>query len=542
MTKIALYPTTLPELTDMLIGTDVNNNNATKNFTVGDVVDLATGGGGGPGIFGSTYFVAPEGDDATGTVGTLSKPWKTISAARDQAVEDGLHSSLIFVYPGEYNEAEIQYPNGQLYLSPGALIVPPPQINGQLTAGVTAINQVLKKFRFNGNWAAYLEVGSRFIVNEGGLNQIPFTIVTVEDDGAETVIEVLEDIPSPLLLGYLRNTAAVIALGVIPLNAPVTSSSEKFSVFGEGDINVLESVDNNWAGGIVRSEGTSEFYGEAVSWRQEQGVMLTALDSSKLVFNGSLMEIYGAGGYICTARDTSQTTFNFDRIKNSGSWTFYCRGGNTPSFSGTCVVTANRITQTGAFQVYAVQDMVDGANVVVNCPIVECENYIVNFNDISGGSYIVNGNLFSTTATGNGLIGQNMSGGSITINGNITTETGRAILTLGGMTGGDIRLNGELSCPSGNDIDLVEITGTGTNYYLDGSITNTNGGTCVGITKKGGNLVIGNLKILCDGDSIDATTPQDINVIHSLAANTALDANITNIVTGSNVIIDANVI
>ena len=135
-----------------------------------------------------------------------------------------------------------------------------------------------------------------------------------------------------------------------------------------------------------------------------------------------------------------------------------------------------------------------------------------------------------------------MSGGSITINGNITTETGRAILTLGGMTGGDIRLNGELSCPSGNDIDLVEITGTGTNYYLDGSITNTNGGTCVGITKKGGNLVIGNLKILCDGDSIDATTPQDINVIHSLAANTALDANITNIVTGSNVIIDANVI
>ena len=51
MTKIALYPTTLPELTDMLIGTDVNNNNATKNFTVGDVVDLATGGGAGPGIF-----------------------------------------------------------------------------------------------------------------------------------------------------------------------------------------------------------------------------------------------------------------------------------------------------------------------------------------------------------------------------------------------------------------------------------------------------------------------------------------------------------
>ena len=40
MSKISLYPTTFPEVTDMLIGTDVNSSNATKNFTVGDLITL----------------------------------------------------------------------------------------------------------------------------------------------------------------------------------------------------------------------------------------------------------------------------------------------------------------------------------------------------------------------------------------------------------------------------------------------------------------------------------------------------------------------
>ena len=44
MTKISQYPEiTTPDIDDLLIGTDVENSNATKNFTVQSIIDLATG-------------------------------------------------------------------------------------------------------------------------------------------------------------------------------------------------------------------------------------------------------------------------------------------------------------------------------------------------------------------------------------------------------------------------------------------------------------------------------------------------------------------
>ena len=42
MPKISSYTTTAPALTDKLIGTDANDNSATKNFTVGDVLGLGS--------------------------------------------------------------------------------------------------------------------------------------------------------------------------------------------------------------------------------------------------------------------------------------------------------------------------------------------------------------------------------------------------------------------------------------------------------------------------------------------------------------------
>jgi len=40
MPKISTYATSIPALNDKLIGTDANDNSATKNFTVGDVASL----------------------------------------------------------------------------------------------------------------------------------------------------------------------------------------------------------------------------------------------------------------------------------------------------------------------------------------------------------------------------------------------------------------------------------------------------------------------------------------------------------------------
>ena len=44
MPKISTYNTTTPKLDDKLIGTDVDNNKATKNFTIADIIALAPGG------------------------------------------------------------------------------------------------------------------------------------------------------------------------------------------------------------------------------------------------------------------------------------------------------------------------------------------------------------------------------------------------------------------------------------------------------------------------------------------------------------------
>jgi hypothetical protein len=49
MSKISTYPQVgTPTLGDLLIGTDVSNDNDTKNFTIGDILALGGGSGGGP--------------------------------------------------------------------------------------------------------------------------------------------------------------------------------------------------------------------------------------------------------------------------------------------------------------------------------------------------------------------------------------------------------------------------------------------------------------------------------------------------------------
>lgn len=531
----------------MLASTNVGNRSRETQGQMRSQLIRATDLLSGKGIFGSTYFVAPEGEDSTAKVGSLTNPWKTISAARDQAVIDGLPSSLIYVWPGVYDETELQYQNGKMYLSAGVLLQPSAKINGSTgLVNIVSINQVEKEFRFLGNWASYLEVGKKFEILGGGAKDGKYTIVSAVNSGGNTTVVVKETIPDAIISGYLRNTEPIFILGADPLNAPVSSYSTKFDLYGEGDINIVESADGDWSKGIASAFGDSEFYGEAVEWKMQQGVMLEALDNAIMNFNGSLIEHYGPnnGGYVCTARDSSQTTFNFDEVKCSASWAFYVRKGNTTDFSGTCIITANKVTQTGSFQVIACSDMITGARFIVNSPIIDCQNYVLNFNNILGGELIFNGNMFSTGAAGNGLVGQNMSGGKIVVNGNVTTETGTTCLTIGGMTGGEIYINGDQICTNGNDSYLLNVpSGSGHRLRLNGSVENTNGGAlCTGISKGGNDLVIENLKIISDGDSITAAVAQDINVIHSLACDKALNANVTNVVVGSNVIIDANII
>ena len=98
--------------------------------------------------FGHTYFVSPGGDDILGEVGNIVDTFKTISAARDKAVNDGFADSLVYVYPGTYNEIEIQYGThalpGSMYLSPGTLIQPDLQINGVALSDVIQDDKIFE--------------------------------------------------------------------------------------------------------------------------------------------------------------------------------------------------------------------------------------------------------------------------------------------------------------------------------------------------------------------------------------------------------------
>lgn len=63
MAKISTYPSVSPvELTDKLIGTETTNNNATKNFTVGDVLSLV------PDVISSSFYKGSFYDNITQTL------------------------------------------------------------------------------------------------------------------------------------------------------------------------------------------------------------------------------------------------------------------------------------------------------------------------------------------------------------------------------------------------------------------------------------------------------------------------------------------
>ena len=144
-TLISPWITPTPDITksSVLKHIDVDNNfiylrgelihSAT---TVGNLVTLKkingndlsfnVGSGGGPSIdIYNTYFVSPNGDDTTAVRGDLAKPYQTITAARNQVVADLSASTvtgdtLVYVYPGEYEEVELQYDNGNMYFERGA--------------------------------------------------------------------------------------------------------------------------------------------------------------------------------------------------------------------------------------------------------------------------------------------------------------------------------------------------------------------------------------------------------------------------------------
>lgn len=71
---------------------------------------------------GDIYFVGNDGDDTTAVKGNTTRAWQSIVAAKDVAVASGASNTLIYVFPGSYQEVGLAYEGGTYYFAPGAFV------------------------------------------------------------------------------------------------------------------------------------------------------------------------------------------------------------------------------------------------------------------------------------------------------------------------------------------------------------------------------------------------------------------------------------
>lgn len=71
---------------------------------------------------GNIYYVSSNGNDSNAVVGSVEKTYQTLTAAKDAAVASGDTNTLVYVFPGEYQEVDLAYQNGSYYFSPGSLV------------------------------------------------------------------------------------------------------------------------------------------------------------------------------------------------------------------------------------------------------------------------------------------------------------------------------------------------------------------------------------------------------------------------------------
>jgi hypothetical protein len=420
--------------------------------------------------FGNTYFVAPDGNDSTGTRGDLLKPFQTISGARDVANDELTGGTitgdtLIYVFPGEYVDEEMQYDNGNFYFSPGATVRSTPRTN----AGQTAM----------------------------------FTI------------------------------------GSTPIYS--SPSANTCNVFGQATFILQESTDADWGGTIISVANSGSCYFECDTAYVEQGVGVGATSYGTLTFKGNFLGVE-TSGYVATVRDYSDTVFDFRRIYNNGvGWPFFIRQGAYPGFYGRCIVNADKITAQGSgYPAIAIQQMRPGGEVIFNVPRIEStSSYAFQQLQASGGKTTINGNLYGLQGA---TLSQN-SGVYVQLNGNIEVDSTAVNMASNNNETHTFYVNGDIINETGITNSVVLSRGK---FRLNGMIQNQDpdgtGTTYNGISITGaGELVIDNAKIITDNESITAGAARDIRVIHSLAANKALNANITNIINGSNIIIDSEI-
>ena len=484
--------------------------------------------------YGTTYFVAPQGDDTTGAVGNINKPWQTIKAAVTQAVTDGLTNPLIYVFPGTYTDRSIQFEGGTFFFTPGALITGGDQYHG--TTGIVAVNQGTQTFTTPGNFETHFNVpGKKFKILGSSGNDGIYTVSSAVNNATNTDIVVVEVIPSATANGRLTDQESIFAVGSGHAGVLISGTvANVVKVYGEVSFDIPATIDNDWPGSPFSCNTDADLYVEMHSIKVEQGTGLFTVDNAKVTLNGEFFELT-TSGYATSLRDASDVVLNFQRITCGGNYGIFLRNGNTAGFSGTCRIEAEEIICSGTANNIVFSNVLPGAKVFIECPDINqtgTGKAIFNLNQTGGEIYI----------TGNTRAADHLyaagSGGYMKIEGDfIATANGASTMVI---VGGNTYINGDLYCESGVTALVTYIAHSLGTLRLNGRIQNPSVGG-FGISKTGGTLILDTAKIITDGDSINATTAQDIKVIHSLAVKTAVNANITNAIIGSSIITDAGI-
>jgi hypothetical protein len=355
----------------------------------------------------NTYFVSPTGDDSTAVRGDLHNPFKTITAARNTVVAELSASTvtgdtLIYVYPGNYTDQEVQYENGNFYFTPNTVVT----LVQNTTANRTDV------FRLGTSLVNTSNIYSANTCNIYG--QAKF-IVSASTDNAlgGGVISTYGDAKS-----HFECDSAYGVKGTL------------FSTFGNSELklkaNELELITNDY--------------------------VLTFRESSKTFIDVNRIK-GGTGGWaVYYFEFNGQSILNVDELV--GGTTFQPLGFRDVSDGAEIVLNINKLAHEpdAGTQWLINNTFQSGGKITYNGNMNGTANGIIYGGKASGGEFNYNGDiLVANTAIFQAFPGVSSTDHKFNFNGTISVSGNSTTPTL--FDGGTITLNGS----------LLDLGGTGTN-------------------------------------------------------------------------------
>ena len=348
----------------------------------------------------NTYFVSPTGDDSTAVRGDLHNPFKTITAARNKVVSELSASTvtgdtLIHVYPGSYEEEEIQYENGNFYFEPNSIVTMTPT----LVANASAL------FKLGSTPTKVSNIYSATTCNVYGYG---IFVVSASTDGSV----------GGTVLDLESNSVSSFEFDIINIENGLGINSKDVSTLHlEGnDINVDISADC-----IAMQDGSKHIINvnKVVGGSGHWGFHYSNYSGTSLV---NISEILGKPSFqpigFSDTEDGAEIVVNFNKLSHEPVGTQFVIN-NSNQKGGKITLNGNIEAQRGI--VYG--QTCTGGEFNYNGDIIVNEYPILNSftGPHNGNTFFYNGNIISNGDNGNGSI--LLKGGTTILNGSLTNNT-----------------------------------------------------------------------------------------------------------------------